>query len=103
MDKKAKGVSRYSVENFFCQSAEKFRRGILYFCIKVVYRKSLDKRGRGVSRFSVENFLSDSAETLGGGIPYCYSNFGYRKYCEKKGGIKVFRRNFFVSQSRKIS
>ena len=45
MDKKGKGVSRYSVENFLCHSAEKFRRGILCFCIKVVYQKSLDKRG----------------------------------------------------------
>ena len=73
-----KGVSRYSVEIFLCHSAEKFRRGNLYCCIKVVYRKSLDKGG-GVSRFSVRNFLSHSAETLGRGIPYCYSNFGYRK------------------------
>ena len=95
MDKKGKGVSRYSVENFLCHSAEKFRGGILYFCIKFVYRKSLDKWGRGVSRFSVENFLSHSAEILGRGIPYCYSNFGYRKYWVKKGVSRFFPSKYF--------
>ena len=78
MDKKGKGVSRYSVENFLCHSAEKFRRGILYFCIKVVYRKSLDKR-KGISRIYVEIYLSCSAERLRRGIFYCFNDFGYLK------------------------
>ena len=39
------GVSRFSVENFWSHSAENFRRGTLYCCIKFGYRKSLDKRG----------------------------------------------------------
>ena len=102
MDKKGKGVSRYSVENFLCHSAEKFRRGILCFCIKVVYRKILDRRGGGVSRFSVEFFLSHSAETLGRGILYCYSIFGYRNCRDKKGVIKIFRRIFLFHRAGKI-
>ena len=61
MDKR-KGISRFSVENFLSHSAEKFRRGILYCCSNLGYRKSLDKKG-GVSRFSVEN-LCHSAENF---------------------------------------
>ena len=101
MDKKGKGVSRYSVENFLCHSAEKFRRGILYFCIKVVYRKSLDKKGGSIKIFR-RIFLSHSAETLGRGILYCYSNFGYRNCRDKKGGIKIFRRIFLFHRAGKI-
>ena len=36
--------------------AETFRKGILYCCINLGYRKSLDKKS-GVSRLSVEEFL----------------------------------------------
>ena len=102
MDKKGKGVSRYSVENFLCHSAEKFRSGILYFCIKVVYRKSLDKTGGEYQDFPSNFFLSHSAETLGRGILYCYSTFGYRNCRDKKGGIKIFRRIFLFHRAGKI-
>ena len=39
------GVSGFSVEKFLSHSAENFRRGILYCCINLGYRKSLEKRG----------------------------------------------------------
>ena len=61
------------------------------------------REGGVVSRFSVEISLSHSAETLGRGIPHCYSNFGFRNCRDMKGGIKIFRRDFFVSQCRKFS
>ena len=44
MDKRG-GLSRFSVENLLCHSAEKFRRGILYCCIYFGHRKGLDERG----------------------------------------------------------
>ena len=62
------GVSRFSVEIFLSHSAEKFRRGILYYYINFGYRKKLE-RGRGVSRISVENFLSHSAKNFRMGNP----------------------------------
>ena len=40
-------MSRFSVKNFLYHSAESFRRGILYCCNNIGYRKSLDKRGGG--------------------------------------------------------
>ena len=85
MDRKGKRISRYSVENFLCHSAEKFRRGILYCCIHFVCRKSLDQR-KGISRIYVEIFLSRSAERLRRGILYCFIDFGYLKGLDKRGG-----------------
>ena len=58
-------------------------------------------------RFSVEIVLSHSTETFRRGTRLsCVSeNFRWRKSFWKKGerSIKIFRRNFFVSQCRKIS
>ena len=52
----------------------------------------------GVSRFSVESFSFHGAENFGRGILYCCLNFGYREGLDKRGGIKIFRRKFFVSR-----
>ena len=62
MTRGGRGVSRFSVENFLSHSPKNFRRGILYCCSNVGYRKSLDKKG-GVSRFCVEKFCH-SAENF---------------------------------------
>ena len=96
--------------NFFCLSAEKFRRGTFLICVSenIWYRKKImDKRGggreEGVSRFSVENFLSHSAK-LFRGHPFSVSeNLGYRKILCITGGITFFRRIMMVSQCGKIS
>ena len=45
MDKREGGVSKFSVENFLSQSAEKFRRGTLKCVINFGYRKILCFRG----------------------------------------------------------
>ena len=52
-----RGISRLSVEIFMSHSAEKFRKGILLWCLREfpLAEKFMDKRG-GVSIFSVENF-----------------------------------------------
>ena len=71
-------VSRFSVENFLSQSAEKFRRGTLQWFTIFGYRKSLDQGG-GESRFSVENFLSHSAENIRRGNPLVFHLFQLSK------------------------
>ena len=57
---------------------------------------------REVSRFSVENFWSHSAEKFRGHPFIVSENLGYRKILCIIGGIRSFRRKFFVSQCRKI-
>ena len=59
----------------------------------------------GVSSFSIENFLSHSAETFVGESFTVALISGSEKVYVQQGeeGIKIFRRNFFVSQSRKFS
>ena len=77
-----KRVSRFSLEKFSFDSAEKFRRGTLLCFRKFLLSKNVrDKRGGGgeVSTFSVENFLSHSAENFRRGTLQCFINFGYRK------------------------
>ena len=66
-------------------SVEKFRRGSLYCCNKLGYRKNLNKRW-GVSRFSVGNFLSNSPEKNRRGILYCCNIFGCQKSLDTRGG-----------------
>ena len=81
-------------------SAENFRKGILLFLRKFWFQKVLWMK-RGVSRFSVENFRSHSAENFRGHPLNVSENLGYRKIlCIH---ITFFRRNFLVSQCRKIS
>ena len=96
--------------NFFCLSAEKFRRGTFLICVSetIWYRKKImDKRGgggeKGVSRFSVENFWSHSAKIFRGHPFNVPENLGYRKILCITGGITFFRRIMMVSQCRKIS
>ena len=62
-------------------------------------------RRKGVSQFSVENFCFTMPKTFVG-EHFCavfQKNSGSKKYMDKSGGggIKIFRRSFFVSQCRK--
>ncbi len=67
----------------------------------------MDKRGGGgVVRFSVENFLPQSAENFRRGESFSVSLIsGIEKVWMKGGGggIKIFRRNFFVSECGNFS
>ena len=73
MDKRGRGVSRFSVE-FFCLTVPK-NFAAEPFCAVFqkfpVAKKFMDKRGEGVSRCSVEHFLSHSAEKLRSGTFLC--------------------------------
>ena len=93
MDKRGRGVSRFSVE-FFCLSAEKFRRGTFVLLQKFpLAKKFIDKRGRGVSRFSVEFFCLTVAKNFAA-EPFCavFQKLPVaKKLMEKKGGGGVSR------------
>ena len=74
-EKKLGLVSKFYVESFLSQSAEKLRIGtrnpfVLCFRNFLVAKKFMDKKG-GVSHFSVEKFLSHSTETFRRGTPLC--------------------------------
>ena len=60
------GVSRFSVENYLSDSAEKFRGWGESFSVSFIW--GIDKiwirGGEAVSRFSVQIFLSHSAERI---------------------------------------
>ena len=90
MDKRGKGVSRLSIENFLSHSVENFRRGILYCCINFGYRKSLDRRGGNI-KIIRPIFLSHSVEKFRRGILYCCINFRWRKNLWTRGGKRVSR------------
>ena len=62
-------MSRFSVENFLSDSAEKFRRGTLLCCVSGS-QKFMEKR-RGVEyQELLSKFLSNSAENFVG-KPFC--------------------------------
>ena len=96
-----KGVSRFSVENFWSHSAEKFRGHPFNVSENLGYRKILCILG--VSQVSVEHFLSHSAEKFRGHPFNVSENLGHRKILCIIGGITSFRQKFFVSQCQKIS
>ena len=45
MDNRGEGSIKIFRRNFFVSQSQSFRRGILYCCSNVGYRKSLDKKG----------------------------------------------------------
>ena len=99
-----RGASRFC-RNFFSHrtKTKSFVKETLLFSGNfLVLKKIMDKRV--ISRFSVENFMSHSAENFPKGILLFLRKFLFSKsFMDKKGGITFFRRNFLVSQCRKIS
>ena len=104
MDKKGKGVSRYSVENFLCHSAEKFRKRILYCCIKFVQRKSLwTRRGREYQDIPWKIFcVTVPKNSVGESFAFALKSCIEKVWIRGGGSIKIFCRIFFVSQCRNI-
>ena len=92
---RGEGVSRFSVESFFCLTVPKISvGGILYCCNNFRYRKSLDKRGGGVSRFSVENFLSHCTEMFHWRTLWCFRKIPLSEIFMHRRGASRFCRNF---------
>ena len=96
------GVSSFYVENFLSHSAENFRGGIPHCCNNFGYRKSLDKRGKYQGFLS--KFFCPTVQKVFGVEPFSVSLFsGNEKvWIRRRGSMKIFRRNFFVSQCQKI-
>ena len=76
------GESKFSIEKFLSDSAEKVRRANFWGVTKFGYRKVFCFRGLRLKPFcAVFQKIS-----------------GSQKFIDKKGGTKIFRRKFFVSQ-----
>ena len=103
MDKRGKGVSRLSIENFLSHSVENFRRESFTVAL-ISSTEKVWRRGRvGVSRFSVENFLSHSAENLRWESFTVALFSGTEKvWIEGGGEYQDNPSNFFVSQCLKF-
>ena len=96
-----RGVSRFSVENFWSHSAEKFRGHPFNVSENLGYREILCILG-GITFFR-RKILSHSAEKFRGHPFNVSENLGYRKILCIIGGITILRRKFFVLQCRKTS
>ena len=89
-----KGVSRFSVENFWSHSTEKSRWGALLCLKKIFHRKNWCIGGGGASRFC-RIFLSNRTEKIRWGTLRCFKNFGVSKnFMHKKGYHNFPSKNF---------
>ena len=94
MDKRGGGgVSRFSVENFLYDSAEKFHGGTLLCCFRkfLVAKKFMDQRGGGKYQDCPSKFFCLAVPKTFVGEHFGVSeNFGQRKIlCIRKGGYQV--------------
>ena len=101
MEKREKGVSRFSVEKFLSYSAENLPRES--FTVALILRTEKVWIGGGVSRFSVEKTLSHNCRKVRRGILYCCISFGYRKSLDKRGEYQDFPSKIFCLTVRKFS
>ena len=89
---------------FFFHSGEKFRRGNFLCCCFsyiLVAKRYMDKT-RGIIKNSFENFCLTMPKIFVV-EPFCPSLFsGIENVYASEGYVTIFRRKFFVSQSRKI-
>ena len=104
MDKRGRGVSRFSVEFFGSQRTEtkSFVKEPFCFPQYFWYRKNMWIRG-GLSRFSVEIFMSHTAENFHKGILLFLRKFLFSKSFMNEKGVSRFSVKNFWSQCRKIS
>ena len=91
------GVSKFSVDNFLSQSAEKFRRGTLWCVITFGYRKFLWIRGRGKYQDSPSKISCLTVPIKFVGEPFRVLLIsGIEKFYASEGYVTIFRRKFFV-------
>ena len=87
------GISRFSDDTFWAQSADKFRCGTLRYIRKVRLSKNFMPK-RVISIFSVE-FFSYTANKARSGIPLCFRIFGTSKTFMLSSGVSRFSFDFF--------
>ena len=98
-------VSKFSVENFWSQIAENFRRGI-YFRVSVnsIIKKNYASEGFATtSDFLSKIFCLTVPKTSVGGILFCFNNSGYRKSLGRSGQYQFFPSKFLCLTVPKIS
>ena len=94
--------------NFFCLSAQKFRRGTFLICVseKIWYRKKIWIRGGGEGGGSItifgRKFLVSQWQNISWASLQCFRKFGVSKNF-MHNSITIFRWKYFVSRCRKIS
>ena len=96
------GISRFSVENFLAQSANKFRCGTLRYIKKVRLSKNFMPK-RVISIFSVEFFSRILPTKLGRESLFVSESLGHRRLLCSVAGYRDSPFIFLASQSRKIS
>ena len=96
-----RGVSRFSVENFWSHSAAKFRGHPFNASENLGYRKILCIIG-GITIFSRKIFVSQCRKISRASLQ-CFRKFGVSKNFMHNRGFHKFPSKFFVSQCRKIS
>ena len=97
-----RGVSRFFVEISLSLSPENFRRGILYCCSNVGYRKCLHKKWE-YQGFPSEYFCATVPKFFVGGSFVAIILGTEKVWIRGVGNIMIFRRTIFVSQCRKFS
>ena len=94
-----RGVSRFSVENFWSHSTENFRGHPFNISENLGYRKILCIQ---ITFFRRKFLVSQCRKILWASLQ-CFRKFGVLKNFMHNRGITIFRRKFFVSHCRKIS
>ena len=92
------GISRFSVENFLAQSADKFRCGTLRYIRKVRLSKNFMPK-RVISIFSVEFFSRILPTKLGRESLFVSESLGHRRLLCSVAGYRDSPLIFLASQS----
>ena len=83
-------------------STEKFRKGILLFLRKFLFRKVLRMKKGGITFFRRKILVSQCRKISWASLQ-CFRKIGASKNFMHNRGYTFFRRKFLVSQCRKIS
>ena len=99
LDRRGRGVSRFSVEIFLSHSAEKFPYG-KSFTVALISGIEKVWMGEGEYQdFPSKNFCLTVPKISVWEILYCCINFGYRKSLDGRGGVSRFSVENFLSYS----
>ena len=95
------GMSRFSVENFPSQGAERFRCGTLWYIRKVRLSKNFMSK-RLITLFSVEFFYTYTASKVRWRTPLCFRIFGISKIFMLSRGQRNFPSAFWPPSTENL-